>query len=150
MSARSRYINSSRGGYKRVRTGHYHRHGCETALPQRAEYGWKWNRGAISDGHMSPGRAYSRRQSRGNAIRSLPACLLRCHSTTRKYPVSFALFSLTTSRESQSLSRIRCSRNISSLFVIQFCIQFCIWKVLWKAWNKECVARIFLLLLQQT
>lgn len=56
------------------------------AKPRRAERGWKWNRGAISDGHMSPGRAYSRRQSRGNAIRSLPACLPRMSLYHSKIP----------------------------------------------------------------
>lgn len=42
----SRCINSSRGGYRRVRTGHYH--GYETAFSRYAERGWKWNRAVQS------------------------------------------------------------------------------------------------------
>lgn len=76
--------------------------------------GWKWNRGAISGGHMSPGRHYGRTytrvvnrgETRFDPFRHVspdatlplknPQCLLRSFSSAP-----------TTFRESQSLSRIR-------------------------------------------
>lgn len=104
----SRCINSSRGGYRRVRTGHYH--GYETTLSRCAERGWKWNRAVQSTTAIC--RSVTLRASSIEGKRdsipsgASPPTPPACHSTTRKTPPCLLYFSYShrlVSRESQSL-----------------------------------------------